>query len=126
MSAGVFRLFGGPMDGKLIELAEAKMEVFRPGDASLGEESSVLAGHYIPHPRMKQALSWKPLRVGEEVTPSAKEDVDLAFVRLVKELRAAQVEYFKGRDREVLVRSKALEKEVDARVEWLLRVGGGG
>lgn len=35
------------------------------------------------------------------------------FVALVGDMRAAQKEYFATRDREVLSRSKALERQVD-------------
>ena len=36
------------------------------------------------------------------------------FITTVKDMREAQKEYFRTRDRQVLQRSKALEKRVDA------------
>lgn len=36
------------------------------------------------------------------------------FIELVRQMREAQKEYFRTRDRQVLQRSKALEKRVDA------------
>ena len=36
------------------------------------------------------------------------------FIELVRQMREAQKEYFHTRDRQVLQRSKALEKRVDA------------
>jgi hypothetical protein len=35
------------------------------------------------------------------------------FVLLVEEMRQAQVDYFRTRDKDVLVKSKSLEKKVD-------------
>lgn len=128
MSAGVYRMIGGPENGKLRELpGNDAVEVHRAGDLTIGEPASVVAGHYVPHPSVKQVMTWKPLRVGEVVEAPAPriQDVDMTFVRLVRDLRATQMEYFKARDREVLLRSKALEKEVDRRIQWLLKVGGG-
>jgi len=42
---------------------------------------------------------------------------DDAFVSKVREMRAAQKEYFKTRSYDVLNRSKSLEKEVDKIIE---------
>lgn len=42
---------------------------------------------------------------------------DPEFRALVREMRDAQKEYFRCRMREVLVRSKQLEKQVDAALE---------
>lgn len=39
------------------------------------------------------------------------------FIRLVSEMRAAQKEYFRSRDKTVLQNSKLLEKSVDAKLE---------
>lgn len=39
------------------------------------------------------------------------------FIRLVSEMRAAQKEYFRSRDKTVLQNSKLLEKSVDAKIE---------
>ena len=39
------------------------------------------------------------------------------FVALVREMRQAQKEYFKTRDRDVLNRSKSLERQVDKAIE---------
>lgn len=36
------------------------------------------------------------------------------FIELVRQMREAQKEYFRTRDKQVLQRSKALEKRVDA------------
>ncbi len=41
----------------------------------------------------------------------------LDFIRLVSEMRAAQKEYFRTRDRVVLQNSKMLERSVDAKLE---------
>ena len=43
----------------------------------------------------------------------------LDFIRLVSEMRAAQKEYFKTRDKVVLQNSKMLERTVDAKLEQL-------
>lgn len=39
--------------------------------------------------------------------------IDFAFHRLVKDMRSLQKEYFKTKDKEVLMKCKALEKEID-------------
>lgn len=39
------------------------------------------------------------------------------FVELVREMRAAQKEYFKTRSKDVLSRSKELERKVDAELQ---------
>ena len=36
------------------------------------------------------------------------------FIELVREMRNAQIEYFKTRDKSVLLKSKELERKVDA------------
>ena len=41
------------------------------------------------------------------------------FIRLVSEMRAAQKEYFRTRDKTVLQNSKMLERSVDARLEQI-------
>ena len=42
---------------------------------------------------------------------------DLEFRALVRDMREAQKEYFRRRDREVLIRSKGLEGQVDAALQ---------
>lgn len=39
------------------------------------------------------------------------------FIELVREMRAAQKEYFKTRSKDVLNRSKELERKVDAELQ---------
>ena len=39
------------------------------------------------------------------------------FMQLVREMRKAQKEYFKTRDKDVLAKSKQLEKRVDAEIK---------
>lgn len=39
------------------------------------------------------------------------------FIELVREMRAAQKEYFKTRSKDVLSRSKELERNVDAELQ---------
>lgn len=48
-------------------------------------------------------------------TSQSTSEADL-FIDLVARMRAAQKEYFKTRDKEVLARCKALEREVDLRI----------
>ena len=42
------------------------------------------------------------------------------FIELVREMRNAQREYFKTRDKKVLQRSKELERKVDSFLEQLV------
>lgn len=50
-----------------------------------------------------------------------------AFLSAVQEMRTLQVKYFKTRDRDVLIESKAAEKRVDAMVkEFMEHVGESG
>ena len=41
----------------------------------------------------------------------------IEFMQLVREMRKAQKEYFKTRDKDVLAKSKQLEKRVDAEIK---------
>jgi hypothetical protein len=41
----------------------------------------------------------------------------MEFIELVREMRAAQKEYFKKRSKDVLNRSKELERKVDAELQ---------
>ena len=50
----------------------------------------------------------------EIVIAQARREGSAEFRSLVREMREAQKEYFRHRDREVLIRSKQLEKQVDA------------
>ena len=45
------------------------------------------------------------------------EETATEFIALVTEMRTAQVQYFKTRDRALLLRSKQLEQRVDAMIE---------
>lgn len=40
------------------------------------------------------------------------------FIELVREMRNAQKEYFKTRDKSVLLKSKELERKVDSFLAW--------
>ena len=40
------------------------------------------------------------------------------FIELVREMRNAQKEYFKTRDKNVLLKSKELERKVDSFLAW--------
>lgn len=46
-----------------------------------------------------------------------------AFFALVAEMRQAQKDYFATRDREVLNRSKSLERQVDKQIESINQPG---
>lgn len=43
----------------------------------------------------------------------------MEFVQLVREMRQAQIEYFKNRSRDNLIKSKELEKKVDAELKFI-------
>ncbi|MEO1082426.1 MAG: hypothetical protein AAFY29_22920 [Pseudomonadota bacterium] len=45
------------------------------------------------------------------------------FMSLVQRMRDAQTEYFRTRDRNVLQRSKALEREVDEAIRTATQMG---
>ena len=49
------------------------------------------------------------------ITKGEKEMTE--FMQLVREMRKAQKEYFKSRDRDVLAKSKQLEKRVDDEIK---------
>jgi len=125
------RFLGGPNAGKLADVETNEdgfakpIEMFAasPWGPDTGS-AGVKIGEYVVDPKNPAIMRFQPLRQGETGLVT-EEDVELSFVRLVKDMREAQLQYFKNRDRDVLVRSKALEKEVDARVAWLIRSGGG-
>ena len=49
------------------------------------------------------------------ITKGEKEMTE--FMQLVREMRKAQKEYFKTRDKDVLAKSKQLEKRVDSKIK---------